>query len=209
MPRLWKIKLSLLAVYALAYQIFYTIPNLYPLYAPKMISLMGVDLVTPFVPWTFVIYISHYVLALSAILLINSEENFWSYVRMMFLTLLISGSFFWFFPTVYPRPDYPDVDNWLVSFTMNLVRSADTPNNCFPSMHVATAVVTTLIMRQVRPRFFWIYLSWTIAVLISTLTTKQHYFIDIIGGCGVAFFAQFVQGWVPALPRIVSQRFPR
>jgi membrane-associated phospholipid phosphatase len=68
---------------------------------------------------------------------------------------------------------------------MDFVYIADTPNNCFPSMHVALTSVSTWSLRGYAPRYFKLFMLWTLAIILSTLTTKQHYFVDILGGLGV------------------------
>jgi membrane-associated phospholipid phosphatase len=179
----YRTKLFLFVVFALAYQVFYVFPNLSPLREPVTLPLFAIDRLFPLVPWTFSIYVSDYLLAFFAIILLQ-EEEFFEYTRLTFASLIICGLFFHLFPTTYPRPPYPTVENPVVAFLLRAVSFADRPTNCFPSMHVAMAVTATWALRH-RPRTFPVYVGWTLAICLSTLTTKQHYFLDIIGGLAV------------------------
>lgn len=178
-------KIFLFAVYAVAYSILYLLPNLRPPIAPSMLPLSALDHWVPFLPWTFAIYVSDYIMILSVILLITQVDEFNSFARQVFGVLLFCGVIFLFFPTTYPRPVYPEVANPLVSFAMNLVGTFDTPNNCFPSHHVAVTSIGAWCVRN-RPRLLKLYSFWAVAIFLSTLTTKQHYAVDILGGLGVA-----------------------
>ena len=61
----------------------------------------------------------------------------------------------------------------------------DVPTNCFPSLHVALATIAA---------FFWprqrrMATIWAAGIALSTLTTKQHYAIDVVGGLIVSAVA--------------------
>jgi membrane-associated phospholipid phosphatase len=67
----------------------------------------------------------------------------------------------------------------------------DTPANCCPSLHVSTAFLTAFIfidssseggVRRERRGYLAIYLVWAFAIAVSTLTTKQHYLVDVVTG---------------------------
>lgn len=181
----WKFKLLMLGWFSLAYLFFYIYPNFHPSFQPYYLPLWKVDHVVPFLPWTFIVYLSDYVLIACVIALINDMPRFRSFARVCFLTLIMCGTFFLFFPTRYPRPHYPEIDNALISALMALVKHLDTPNNCFPSMHVAITGTATWCLRFKGPKLFSIYALWAIAIFVSTMTTKQHYFVDILGGVAI------------------------
>lgn len=189
----WKTKLNILLVYAVAYLLLYVFPNFYTGFSPVMLPLLPIDRAVPFVPWTFAIYVSDYFFALVAILIINDRMRFYSYARVAFLTLLFCGLFFIFFPTTYPRPVYPQVDNPILAAMMALVGNYDTPNNCFPSHHVSITGLTVFSLRYLPWRHLAFFSVWAIAIFVSTLTTKQHYFVDIIGGLGVTALVAFLE----------------
>src|SRR6185436_14225959 len=59
----------------------------------------------------------------------------------------------------------------------------DVPENCFPSLHVSLAIIAAAYW----PRARWIGIAWAIAIAVSTMTTKQHYFVDVAGGIAMGF----------------------
>src|SRR4051812_6082269 len=110
----WKLKLGLFLLFAVGYAFFYILPNFHPLFPPAMLPRLGIDRVVPLIPWTFLVYLSDYAFIFIAISIIHDEE-FFAFARMNFGALVICGAFFLFFPTTYPRPEYPEVANPLVA----------------------------------------------------------------------------------------------
>lgn len=172
----------MLLFFAAAHFVLYVVPNLYPLFTPRHLPLLWIDRAVPFLPWTFIVYLTDYLMAVTVILSIQSLDRFHSLVRVGFTLLVISGFFFIFFPTTYPRPAYPEELAFPVKFFMNLVGGADTPNNCFPSLHVALAAAFAYATRGSSLKIRLLYVFWCLLIFGSTLTTKQHYFVDIVGG---------------------------
>jgi membrane-associated phospholipid phosphatase len=58
----------------------------------------------------------------------------------------------------------------------------------FPSFHATVAVLTPLALRRY-PRVFAVLVVLDAIMLCATLTEGAHYFIDVIAGGGMAFFA--------------------
>lgn len=188
----WKTKVALFLLFSLGYCIFYILPNFYPFFPPVMLPRLMFDKAMPFLPWTFFIYLSDYVFIYLAIVALHGEE-FESFARQMFAALVMCGAFFMFFPTTYPRPEYPEVSNVLLAMAMYSVKVGDMPTNCFPSMHVAlTGVCMWNLRRKANPAFA-IFFVWTILIFISTMTTKQHYFVDILGGIGILIASAWLE----------------
>jgi membrane-associated phospholipid phosphatase len=181
----WGYKLTLLCLFAAGYAVWYVWPNFRPLFPPTFLPLFWVDRTVPFLPWTFTIYLSDYLLFVAIFFLIDDLDEWNSFARMAFGTLILCGTVFLFYPTTYPRPEYPVVENPIVAFLMGLIADGDTPNNCFPSMHVAMTSMGTWTLRKKHPGIVLFFALWTAAIIFSTLTTKQHYLLDIIGGLTV------------------------
>lgn len=178
----WKYKLILVALYAVAHGFFYVYPNLHPWFEPRQLPLLSLDRSIPFLPWTFWVYTSDYVLILSVVVLLREKAHFDAFARMAFGVIIGCGLFFLFYPTVYPRPSYPETGSSLLGAPMRFIQVVDTPGNCFPSMHVALTGISAWALRLRSRRLAWIYGLWTLAISLSTLTTKQHYLWDIAGG---------------------------
>ncbi len=192
-PLDWKYKLLLLGLFSAFYYFLYIIPNMNPLKPPRQLPLLLIDRAVPFLTWTFWVYLSEYILVVVTMVLLKDWEEFNSWARMNFGALFICGAFFLFYPTAYPRPIYPEEENALVAFAMNVVANADTSNNCFPSLHVAITASTAWFFRPYGRKQFVIFALWGFAILASTLTTKQHYLIDILGGLCVTVIVAYLE----------------
>ena len=116
------------------------------------------------------------------------------FVRLAFSYFVLLAShmpFFLFLPTELP-------ESWRRLATgrgfsqrfLDLVQGYDARNNCFPSMHVSVSTLTGLHFAAnvpaLRP-YWWLF---PLAVAVSCLKTKQHFFVDMIPGAvmgGAAF----------------------
>jgi membrane-associated phospholipid phosphatase len=199
----WKHKLELVGLYALAFLFFYLYPNLAPWFEPKQLPLLALDQRVPFLPWTFWVYTSDYLLIGSVVFLLRERAHVDEFARMALGVLVGCGCFFLCFPTTYPRPAYPESGSSLGSMPMRFIAAADTPGNCFPSMHVALTGVAAWAVRRRSRQLALSYGVWTLAICLSTLTTKQHYVWDVAGGvvmmmvvaCGDRWLAKETRLW--------------
>lgn len=185
-------RFTMLAVFMLAYCILYVIPNFFSTQEAFFLPFLWIDKVVPFLPWSFLIYTSDYFVFILAIFILTQREEFHSFARLMFGILLVCGTFFYLYPTIYPRPEYPPQENRFLEALLWFVSSADTPRNCFPSMHVGLTAGATWALRNRGRKLVGLFSLWSMAIFASTLTTKQHYFIDIIGGIGVMMAVAFL-----------------
>ncbi len=196
-------KMRPLLLFFVGYGVFYIFPNFYATWQPSLLPLSSLDQAVPFLPWTFLIYTSDYVLIGLTILIIDDKLSFNSLSRMMFFALIICGLFFLLLPTTYPRPIYPVLDNLIIQRAMDLVYMADSPNNCFPSMHVALTSIATWNLRSRSKAIFIPFVVWTLAIIVSTMTTKQHYFVDLVGGLTVVFLVALAEKKL--IPHLATQ----
>ncbi len=180
----WKTKAKLFVLFAIGYVFFYIFPNFHPLFPPVMLPQTLLDRAMPFMPWTFMIYLSDYLFIGAAIAMLHGEE-FYSFARQMFGALVLCGAFFMFVPTTYPRPPYPPSGSALIQLAMDMVAAGDMPTNCFPSMHVALTAICAWSLRSKSRLLYGIFMVWAWLIFLSTMTTKQHYCVDILGGIGV------------------------
>jgi membrane-associated phospholipid phosphatase len=74
------------------------------------------------------------------------------------------------------------------------VFAKDFPGNCFPSSHVFFATLGALLVSRREPRRAVRVATWAlaVAVCITTITSGQHYLIDIPGGAAAALFGYTV-----------------
>lgn len=91
---------------------------------------------------------------------------------------------FWFFPTTVP--DF-SVD-WTQYPALQMLKATDVGGNAFPSLHVAfAALVAVQLKRQLSSvnAPVWVHVAnmlWALGIIYSTLATRQHVLIDVLGG---------------------------
>ncbi len=155
--------------------IAYLLSNHNPIFNPSELPLFNFESNIPFLGWTTWIYLSIFAFVFVAIMIIP-KEIFGRIVIIGGIEVFLHIIIFILFPTIYPRPEISG------GALLDLFQFFDTPINCFPSLHVSGPVLLTLVIWQYKCKTIGTLLGiWTIAITISTLTTKQHYTIDLIG----------------------------
>jgi membrane-associated phospholipid phosphatase len=167
-------------IFALAYGALGTCPWSEPSYLP----LTPVDQAIPLLPWTLLIYLSDYVFILLVMVSLKKSEDFTTAFYRMIAGIVMTFVVFLIFPTVYPRPSVPLDPFWSEIFLY--LHFLDQPTNCFPSLHVSITLIAAASLHGWRPRLRLATWLWILAICLSTLTTKQHYVLDVLGGVFVA-----------------------
>lgn len=189
MPTLsWSYKITLAVVFFLGFGGLYLLPNAYPPAPPAALPKLGLEDAIPLLPWMVPVYLSVIPLLFVPFFALKDRKAFHQYYLSMVLALVISGTVFWVFPTSIARPDelgLSGLSQWLIQ----LMHGLDGPANCFPSLHVAFAVIAAWNTRSLGRNWKTAGPLWALAITISVLTTKQHYLIDVLGGLIVAAVA--------------------
>ena len=147
---------------------------------PQPLPLLAIDRLIPFIPWTMIVYQSQFLFLFVCFWLHHQSQTITRTFHRMAVACAISFTTFLIFPTIFPRT-YPDPQGWLAGMYQTL-HAIDAPTNCFPSLHVALAFLAALgVMEEHGWRSIWT-LVWALAITLSTLTTKQHYAVDLAGG---------------------------
>lgn len=161
-------------------------------------SIPGIDDLIPLLPAFIVVYLFSYVFWVcgTAAVSLTGRRNFINYLVGLSLAYAVGFLFFVFLPTYMDRTaeglmeqgSRPGPFNW----ALGIVYAADGGEkgfNLFPSYHCLTSVCCYLGVRK-RPeisRGFRRYsLIMAVLICLSTLLTKQHYFLDAAGGAGIA-----------------------
>ncbi len=138
-------------------------------------------------PWTAVIYVFGGLLLPVLPFAFNWEKSKFLFVIVCYtITSSIAFNCYLLWPVGMTRPLFTG-DSW-GEHLMKMVFKVDMEANCFPSSHTFFAVLGALLVswggagRIVR-RLTWLL---AVAVCVTTVTTGQHYFIDILGGVGAA-----------------------
>ena len=105
---------------------------------------------------------------------------------------MMAFAIYWAWPVSMIRPEF--AGDTLGERLMLWVFSVDRPANCFPSLHVIFAVLGAILIDRAGVRwparlFWWVFAA---AVSVTTVTSGQHYFIDVPGGVMVAFAGYLV-----------------
>ena len=114
---------------------------------------------------------------------------------------------FFFYPTVAPRPDNPVVGGGFPAWGLRFLYEADPPYNCFPSLHVAHSVVSALSSYRVHRGLGVGAAACALVVGVSTLFTRQHYVLDVVAGIFLAAVAYTV--FLRQVPRQDVPEFDR
>jgi len=160
----------------------------------------ALDLAVPFVAASIWVYLSQFLLVPWAVATAADDMTRSRVFYSMLLATLLALPVFVLYPTTVPHPPAPD--DGLPGLAWHALRLVDTPNNAFPSLHVALATLAGIALWKRRQRL--VALLWPGAIALSTLTTRQHVSWDIAGGLLVAALAWYLT------PRLVPyERTPR
>lgn len=149
----------------------------------------NVDMMIPFVPWTVIIYIGWYVFWGVNYGLCAAQED--AVRTRLFCADTIAKAIcmviFLLFPTTNIRPEVADTG--ILDKLMQLVYYLDNPDNLFPSIHCMVSWLCWIGVRGRKNIPLWyrgFSLLVAVTICISTLTTKQHVLIDVVGGIAIA-----------------------
>lgn len=182
-------------VVALCAAALYLLPNRMAGSEAIALPLTYADRQVPFWPWTGWIYASVYAFLAIAFVGMRDLAVASRFLYACLFAQIVAAAVFVAFPTVYPREMFPlpygasasDVE--LVGFW----RGLDTPANCFPSLHVSTCMLCFAAYGSGPLRRFRYAAAAAAALLVaSTLTFKQHYVVDLVGGAALGLASYWV-----------------
>jgi len=178
-----------------------------PLHTPYI----ALDRLMPLQPAWMLVYASMYVFVLLPLLIVREPRLFRRAMACYITVLTLAYVGFILYPTMAPRPDTVPGSGF-AAWALRQQYSMDWRYNCFPSLHVAHSFVSALTVYRVRKDVGTIATAWAALIGVSTVFTKQHYVVDVIGGVLIAFaaYAIFLHGFARAsVPAIDYERAPR
>lgn len=140
----------------------------------------------PFLAWTILPYWTTNLFYAGSLFLCSSEAELGVHVRRLLTTQLVAVSCFLALPLkfTFAKPD----TSGPFGFLFDGLGAFDRPFNQAPSLHVALTVVLGALYLRHLPRFLVApFLAWSALVIVSTLTTYQHHFVDLPTGALLGF----------------------
>ncbi len=179
---------SLVSLIGMALYLFF---NRIYFFRPQELPLLWPDEAIPLWADSVWIYISVYLMYALTYFMTKDLLNLCKYLYASLFQVIVSIFIFMMWPTIYPRHLYPLPTelNGATEFIFSLIRNIDTPASCCPSLHVSTAFLTSFVFLEEQKEKFPLFFAWAIIISFSTLSTKQHYFLDVLGGFTVAILS--------------------
>ena len=158
------------------------------------------DDMIPFVPFTVVIYLGCYLFWIVNYILIarQGKREVCRVFAADVMSRLICLAFYLVYPTTNVRPVVEAEGLW--NQLMIYLYAADAADNLFPSIHCLVSWFCYAGLRRSNvPRWYRVF-SCVMALLvcISTLTTKQHVIVDVVGGVALAEICL----WIAKKPKV-------
>ncbi|WP_167956732.1 phosphatase PAP2 family protein [Anaerosporobacter faecicola] len=147
------------------------------------------DRAVPVIPWFSFIYFGCYIFwVLNFILLTRvSKEHLYRMLFAVYLSYMINAIIFIAMPTTNIRPEV--TGNSISEQVLRFIYWSDTAENLFPSIHCSVSWFCYIGIRRKKqiPKAYRIFsMLFALVVVVSTQVTKQHYFVDAIGGIALA-----------------------
>lgn len=181
----------------------YLYTNRFPARAPALLPLTALDRAIPFWPATGWLYAAQYGFLLWAFFSLRGVAARLRFVGAGMTMQALAILCFWFWPVTFPRELWAiPADTWPVHVQLaGFWRSLDEPGNCLPSLHAANAVLCVAVFWWHGPARRWRFWALALGMLcvMSTLTFKQHYLVDVLAGLALggavsaAFFPRRVE----------------
>ncbi len=141
----------------------------------------------PFIAWTIFPYWSINVFYGLSLFLCRNRDEVHTHGKRLLTAQLIAVSCFLLFPLRFTFGQ-PPADG-AAGFMFAALRGFDQPFNQAPSLHIALVVILWDLYRRLIPRtWHWLLHLWSLAIVISVLTTYQHHAIDIPTGALLGLF---------------------
>lgn len=143
----------------------------------------------PLIPWTIVIYFGCYIFWIINYILIyrRSREYAYRFFVADFLSRIVCLVFFLCYPTTLIRPAVEG--EGIFYDAIRFLYKIDAPTNLFPSIHCLVSWFCFIgIISDIKIPKWYKVMSFLIAlaVFVSTLTTRQHVIVDVVGGVVLA-----------------------
>lgn len=164
----------------LAFSVLYLAAGKLHIGQPEFLAPSALDEAIPFIDWTIGVYLSQFALLFLALWLFDdSPARSRTFYGMMLATMIVAPVFI-FWPTEIPRQPVTGED--IMARLWRALYFIDPATNNLPSLHVALAGLAAIRFAWAGGFWRWLGPSWAVMIAVSTLTTKQHILVDVLGG---------------------------
>ena len=150
-------------------------------------------------------YLTHYYIPLlvAVVLAFRNPKRFRIWMFALTLVWVIGYLGYIAVPAIGPRYYFSNYELWRLHESIQPLGGwidtyASVTRDCFPSLHMAWAILTLWGGRKYRP-FFWMYLPIVVGIGIATLYFGYHYLVDLPAGIVLAvvsiWFSRKVYRW--------------
>ena len=199
----WQLKLVAIPIFVTAFFAAYFALLRYPVFPVTEMPITAVDRWVPFQPWTLAAYYSLWGYVSLAPALMERRSQLFAHAKLAAGMSMVGLSIFLFWPTAVPLGAGLSNQD---SAALQWLKEVDAAGNACPSLHVAFAVFAWLWLRRLLaeiglPAVFKIFNAlWCLAIVYSTLATKQHVLTDVIAGAFLGFAAGSIKPRVAEPP---------
>jgi membrane-associated phospholipid phosphatase len=166
-----------------------------------IIPKLPIDVFPLSVVWVIPYILWYPIIVIAGVWLIRKmdERLFRAFAAGFTLTCTLGVLTFYLFPTYIIDPPLPGTD--IFSKTLLFLQSIDGNYAAFPSSHVYVTGILALFFDRWYPKYGWLWLLIFIMIALSTLFTRQHYILDVVGGMLYAWIGyRFGVWWVARYP---------
>lgn len=163
-------------------------------FAVTLMPMTAFDRAIGFHPWSLVLYATLWVyILIPSSLMVSKRELTFYYIGVVVLAVLGLGIFV-LWPTATPAPNI----DWARYSGFSFLKRIDSSGNACPSLHAAFSIFTAMwnlrMLRRLGDRGLLRVLStvWCVGILYSTLATKQHVLVDLLGGSALGLFVALI-----------------
>jgi membrane-associated phospholipid phosphatase len=139
------------------------------------------EMAWPFVPAAVLIYLSIYLLCLSAPFILPTRQELRSLAWTIAAVIAFAGICFLLLPAEVAFPEPSEMGVWTPF--VRFAKTVALTHNLAPSLHVGMTVVFIAVYSRraasVGKSLFWL---WAVAMGVSTLLLHQHYVVDVVWG---------------------------
>lgn len=168
-----------------------------PVFPVTTMPLTAVDRWIGFLPLALVPYLSLWIYCSLPVMLMPARTRLLNFGVWIGLMCLFALAIFYWWPNAVPPADI----DWAQYPSVAFLKAVDAAGNACPSLHVAAAVYSSFwlywLMWEVRLgwRAQSIQMLWGIAILYSTMATKQHVSLDVLAGTALGIVFAWSSRW--------------